>query len=43
MSLEQFAQKNGDDAALFGPNKKTFLAATIQTYARKFEFYLCYH
>ena len=36
MSLEQFAQQNGDDAVLFGPDKRPFLAATIQTYMRKF-------
>ena len=36
MSLEQFAQQNGDDAVLFGPSKRPFLAATIQTYMRKF-------
>jgi len=36
MSLERFAQQNGDDAVLFGPNKRPFLAATIQTYMRKF-------
>lgn len=38
MSLEQFAQKNRDDAVLFGPNKRPFLAATIQTFMRKFLF-----
>ena len=36
MSLEQFAQQNGDDAVLFEPSKRPFLAATIQTYMRKF-------
>ena len=36
MSLERFAQQNGDDAVLFGANKKPFLVATIQTYMRKF-------
>ena len=36
MSLEQFAQQNGDDAVLFGPSKRPFLAATIQTYMRNF-------
>ena len=37
MSLEKFA-------VLFGPNKRPFLAATIQTYMRKFAFNLplCY-
>ena len=35
ISLENFAQANGDDAQLFGPNKRPFLAATIQTYLRK--------
>ena len=42
MSLEQFAEKNGDDAMLFGPNKRPFLAATIQTYMRKFVFNFSY-
>ena len=36
MSLEQFAQQNGDDPVLFGPSKRPFLAATIQTYMREF-------
>ena len=36
ISLEQFAEANGDDAVLFGPRKRPFLAATIQTYMRKF-------
>ena len=36
MSLERFAQQNGDDAVLFGANKRPFLAATIQIYMRKF-------
>ena len=36
MSLEQFSQQNGDDAVLFGTSKRPFLAATIQTYVRKF-------
>ena len=36
MSLKQFSQQNGDDAVLFGPSKRPFLAATIQTYMRKF-------
>lgn len=40
MALEQFAQSNGDNAVLFGPNKRPFLAATIQTYMRKFVFKL---
>lgn len=44
MSLEKFAEENGDGAVLFGPNKRPFLAATIQTYMRKFVFNLslCY-
>ena len=44
MALEKFAECNGDDAVLFGPNKRPFLAATIQTYMRKFVFNLslCY-
>ena len=40
ISLEQFAQKNGDDAVLFGPNKRPFLAATIQTFMRELLFNL---
>ena len=36
IALENFAMANGDDAILFGPNKGPFLAATIQTYMRKF-------
>ena len=35
ISLEKFAKVNGDDAQLFGPNKRPFLAATIQTYLHK--------
>ena len=44
MSLEKFAEENGDDAVWFGPNKRPFLASTIQTYMRKFLFNLplCY-
>ena len=34
ITLENFAMANGDDAVLFGPNKRPFLAATIQTYMR---------
>ena len=36
MSFEQFSQQNGDDAVLFGPSKRQFLAPTIQTDVRKF-------
>ena len=36
MALEEFAKTNDDDAVLFGPNKRPFLAATIQTYVHKF-------
>ena len=44
MSLEKFTEENGDDAMLFGPNKRPFLAAAIKTYMRKFTFDLplCY-
>lgn len=35
MALETFASENGDDAILFGENKRPFMAATIQTYMRK--------
>jgi len=38
MALEEFAKTNGDDAVLFGPNKRPSLAATIQTYMSKFAF-----
>ena len=36
IALENFAKTNGDDAVLFGPNKRPFLAATIQTFMRKY-------
>ncbi|CAH3110530.1 unnamed protein product [Porites lobata] len=32
IALEKFARENGDDAVLFGPNKRPFLGATIQTF-----------
>ena len=35
ISLEKFAEANGDDAHLFGEGKRPFLAATIQTHLRK--------
>ena len=35
ITLEEFAKKNGDDAVLFGSNKRPFLAATLQTFMRK--------
>lgn len=35
IALERFAAENGDDAVLFGPNKRPFLAATVQTFLRK--------
>ena len=35
MQLEKFAKENGDDAVLFGPQKKPFLKATIMTFLRK--------
>ena len=38
MALEEFAVQNGDDAILFGPNKRPFLAATLQTFMRKYYF-----
>ena len=34
IALEKFARENGDDAVLFGHNKRPFLAATIQTFIR---------
>lgn len=40
IALEQFAASNGDDAVLFGENKRPFLAATIQTYMRKYDIIL---
>ena len=40
IALEKFARENGDD--LFGPNKRPFLAATIQTFIRKFLYFLIY-
>ena len=36
IALEQFASDNGDDAVLFGENKRPFMTATIQTYMRKY-------
>ena len=39
-ALEKFARENGDDAVLFGPNKRPFLAATIQTFIRKLLYFL---
>ena len=41
IALEKFAWENGDDAILFGPNKRPFLAATIQTYLRKYFNNIC--
>lgn len=35
MALEKFAAENGDNAVLFGENKRPFLAATVQTFMRK--------
>ena len=32
ITLEEFAKKNGDDVVLFSPNKRPFLAATLQTF-----------
>lgn len=40
IALKEFAKSNGDDAVLFGPNKRPFLVATIQTYMRKLFFVL---
>ena len=34
----RLAAQNGDDAILFGPNKRPFLAATLQTFMRKYYF-----
>ena len=36
VTLEKFSQQNGDDAVLFDPSKRPFLAATIQKYMGKF-------
>ena len=35
ITLEEFAKKIGDDAMLFGSNKRPFLAATLQTFMCK--------
>ena len=35
IALENFAMENGDDAVLFGENKRPYLAATVQTFMRK--------
>ena len=40
IALEEFAKKNGNDAVLFGPNKRPFLAATLQTFFREYFFSL---
>jgi len=40
MTLEKFAFENGDDTVWFGPGKRPFLAATIQTFLR--EYYVLY-
>lgn len=36
IALEEFPSQNGDDAILFGPDKRPFLAATLQTFMRKY-------
>ena len=36
IALEKFAVENGDDAVLFGENKRPFVAATVQTFLRKY-------
>jgi hypothetical protein len=36
IAIEEFAASNGDDAVLFGESKRPFLAATIQTFMRKY-------
>lgn len=40
IALEKFAAENGDDAVLFGENKRPFLAATVQTFMRECFAYL---
>ena len=35
IALEKFTAENGDDAVLFGENKRPFLAATVQTFMRE--------
>ena len=42
IALEKFAAENGDDAVLFGENKRPFLAATVQTFMREFFVSLAY-
>ena len=36
IALEKFAVENGDAAVLFGENKRPFVAATVQTFLRKY-------
>ena len=38
IALEQFVAQNGDDANLFSPNKRPFLAATLQTFMHEYYF-----
>ena len=40
IALEKFTAENGDDAVLFGENKRPFLAATVQTFMRECFAYL---
>ena len=39
-ALDKFAAENGDDAVLFGENKRPFLAATVQMFIRECLVYL---
>ena len=42
IALKNFVKTNGDNAVLFGQNKRPFLAATIQTYLCKCIFFMLY-
>lgn len=36
IALEKFARQEGDNAVLFGENKRPFMAATIKTFLREY-------
>ena len=36
IALEKFAKREGDNAVLFGENKRPFMAATIKTFMREY-------
>ena len=42
IALEKFATENGDDAVLFGENRRPLLAATVQMFMRECFVYLSF-